>query len=292
MIAAFAAGRHPDPLSHRRRDPALEDDALRRPERRRVRRRELQPDRVRLPERRTATTRTSRSTSPTIRPSSTASRPKYDNLWLDTANYANYANITGPPARALSDLHEGSGAELSAAGRLRAADPQALRRGDAEDRRDHVPHHGRAAHQRDDRGACSAACRCGSSARRRSTAIPRGSGSPTTWIGCRPPASRCACAAHAGLNHQKLVILYGQAMAVFGSSNWTTPSANLQQEHNYFTTKPWMFQWFVDQFERKWNNLAPNGAIETGPFTPLPPDKPVLPRPRERRRRRSRSRWR
>jgi regulation of enolase protein 1 (concanavalin A-like superfamily) len=82
-------------------------------------------------------------------------------------------------------------------------------------------------------------------------------------------------AVHAGLNHQKLVMLYGQDMAVFGSSNWTTPSANQQQEHNYFATKPWIFQWFVDQFERKWNNLAPNGAIETGWFTPLPPDKPV-----------------
>ena len=77
-----------------------------------------------------------------------------------------------------------------------------------------------------------------------------------------------------GLNHQKLVILYSQAMAVFGSSNWTTPSANQQQEHNYFTTKSWMFQWFTDQFNRKWNNLAPNGAIESTPFVPLPPDAP------------------
>ncbi|HYM25880.1 MAG TPA: phospholipase D-like domain-containing protein [Vicinamibacterales bacterium] len=75
------------------------------------------------------------------------------------------------------------------------------------------------------------------------------------------------------INHQKLVILYGQAMAVFGSSNWTTPSANQQQEHNYFTTKPWMFQWFSDQFERKWNNTAGNESV---PFVPLPPDKPVI----------------
>jgi phosphatidylserine/phosphatidylglycerophosphate/cardiolipin synthase-like enzyme/regulation of enolase protein 1 (concanavalin A-like superfamily) len=78
-----------------------------------------------------------------------------------------------------------------------------------------------------------------------------------------------------GLNHQKLVILYGQQLAVFGSSNWTTPSDQQQQEHNYFTTKPWMFQWFVDQFERKWNNTNPAGVTETQPFVPLPPDKPV-----------------
>lgn len=75
------------------------------------------------------------------------------------------------------------------------------------------------------------------------------------------------------INHQKLVILYGQAMAVFGSSNWTTPSANQQQEHNYFTTKSWIFQWFVDQFERKWNNTAGN---ESTTFVPLPPDKPTI----------------
>ena len=74
------------------------------------------------------------------------------------------------------------------------------------------------------------------------------------------------------INHQKLVLLYGQAMAVFGSSNWTTPSANQQQEHNYFTTKDWIFQWFVDQFERKWNNTMGNESV---PFVPLPPDKPA-----------------
>ena len=165
-------GRHPDPLPHRARHPALEDDGLRRPEHRRVRRRQLQSDRVHLPDRRTATTRTSRSTSPTTRTSSTASRPKYDNLWLDTANYANYANITGPPARVYPIYTEESGSQLPAAGGLRAPHPQALRRGEAEDRRDHVSHHRRAAHQRDDRGACSAACRSASSARPRNIAIP------------------------------------------------------------------------------------------------------------------------
>jgi len=80
---------------------------------------------------------------------------------------------------------------------------------------------------------------------------------------------------HAGLIHQKSVILHSQGLTIFGSSNWTTPSANSQQEHNYFTTKPAIFQWFVDQFERKWNNSNPAGATETVPFSPLPPDKPV-----------------
>ncbi|HXI31894.1 MAG TPA: phospholipase D-like domain-containing protein [Vicinamibacterales bacterium] len=79
--------------------------------------------------------------------------------------------------------------------------------------------------------------------------------------------------AAAGENHEKLVLLYGQGLSIFGSSNWTSPSANSQQEHNYFTKKLWMFNWFVDQFERKWNNAT--GNVETKPFVPLPPDKPV-----------------
>ncbi len=83
--------------------------------------------------------------------------------------------------------------------------------------------------------------------------------------------------AHAGLNHQKLVILHGQGMGIFGSSNWTSPSDKSQEEHNYFTTKPSMFTWFVNQFERKWNNTG--GVTENQPFVPLPPDKPSVRAP-------------
>ena len=80
--------------------------------------------------------------------------------------------------------------------------------------------------------------------------------------------------AHAGLNHEKAAILYGQGLTIFGSSNWTGPSANCQPENNYFTTKPWFFNWFVNHFERKWNSTA-----ETQPFAPLPPDQPVYQSP-------------
>ena len=76
---------------------------------------------------------------------------------------------------------------------------------------------------------------------------------------------------HLGLNHEKLTLLHGQGLAVFGSANWTASSTQL--EHNYFTTKPWFFQWALDHFERKWNNSA--GYAETQAFTPLPPDAPV-----------------
>jgi hypothetical protein len=74
---------------------------------------------------------------------------------------------------------------------------------------------------------------------------------------------------HLGLNHQKSVLLYGRGMTIFGSSNWTGPSSNSQLEHNYFTTKTWFFQWFVNQFEHKWTSTT-----ENQPFVPLPPDQP------------------
>jgi hypothetical protein len=75
---------------------------------------------------------------------------------------------------------------------------------------------------------------------------------------------------HLGLNHEKASILYGQGMVIFGSSNWTGPSSNSQEEHNYFTTKSWFFQWFVNHFNRKWNSTT-----ENEPFVPLPPTAPA-----------------
>jgi len=83
--------------------------------------------------------------------------------------------------------------------------------------------------------------------------------------------------AHQGLNHEKLVLLYGQTLSIFGSSNWTSPSDQSQEEHNCFCTDAAMFQWFVDMFERKWNNST--GNIENSDFVPLPPDKPVYKSP-------------
>ena len=89
---------------------------------------------------------------------------------------------------------------------------------------------------------------------------------------------------HAGLNHQKSVIVYDQdaaagdqTMVIFGSSNWTSPSASGQVEHNMFTTRSDLTAWFIDQFNRKWDNLG--SSPETKPFTPLPPDAPKNPLP-------------
>ena len=84
---------------------------------------------------------------------------------------------------------------------------------------------------------------------------------------------------HAGQNHEKVVLLYGQNLSIFGSSNWTTASATSQAEHNYFTTKNAIFQWFASQFDRMWRNTNPMNAAETAPFVPLPPDQPAYRSP-------------
>ena len=79
--------------------------------------------------------------------------------------------------------------------------------------------------------------------------------------------------AHHGINHQKSVALHGTGTSIIGSSNWTDASSDSQREHNYFTVKPWIFDWLTAQFERKWNNGS--GYAETKPFVPLPPDAPA-----------------
>ncbi len=75
--------------------------------------------------------------------------------------------------------------------------------------------------------------------------------------------------AHTGQNHEKSLILYGQNMTIWGSSNWTWPSFNYQQEHDYFTKKPLFFQWFQNQFERRWDsNTEYKAFIPAGPGAP------------------------
>lgn len=82
---------------------------------------------------------------------------------------------------------------------------------------------------------------------------------------------------HAGLNHQKSVLMYGLGTTMFGSSNWSSPSGESQEEHNMFSTDPATFDWFVNQFERKWTGSG--GVVENVPFAPLPPDKATTPSP-------------
>ncbi len=84
---------------------------------------------------------------------------------------------------------------------------------------------------------------------------------------------------HEGLSHEKLVLLDSQAMAIFGSSNWTSPSAASQAEHNLFTTDTTRVAWLRDHWDRKWFNSGP--SPETTTFKPLPPDTPTLKSPAE-----------
>ena len=84
---------------------------------------------------------------------------------------------------------------------------------------------------------------------------------------------------HEGINHGKLSMYQGQGMTIFGSSNWTTPSANSQHENNLFTTKAFIFDYFQTYFNRRWDNSNPVGAMETGPFVALPPDRAVVSQP-------------
>jgi hypothetical protein len=79
--------------------------------------------------------------------------------------------------------------------------------------------------------------------------------------------------------HQKSIVLHGRQLAVFGSSNWTSSSSDTQREHNYFSQKPWFVDWFVEQFNRKWNNVKVDGTAVSPPmfldFVPGFPEAPV-----------------
>ena len=79
---------------------------------------------------------------------------------------------------------------------------------------------------------------------------------------------------HAGLSHEKLTLLVGQGMTIFGSSNWTSASADSQLEHNLFTTDSVWSAYTANHFNRKWNNLG--AAPETQAFVPLAGNVPVL----------------
>ncbi|HSE31980.1 MAG TPA: phospholipase D-like domain-containing protein, partial [Pyrinomonadaceae bacterium] len=80
--------------------------------------------------------------------------------------------------------------------------------------------------------------------------------------------------AHLGLTHEKLVLLHSQGLAIFGSSNMSVPSSDAQDEHNLFTTRSELYLPLVDHFNHKWNS-----PTEYKPFTPLPPDAPTNPTP-------------
>ncbi len=79
---------------------------------------------------------------------------------------------------------------------------------------------------------------------------------------------------HVGLSHEKLTMLVRQGMTIFGSSNWTSASADSQLEHNLFTTDAVWASYAAAHFNRKWNNEGP--SPESQEFVPLTGGVPVL----------------
>ena len=198
-------------------------------------------------------------------------KTEFDKLWADTANYSVYANVTSRahvyPTFAISaDLNFPPGQDFGARSVARYnAETQKI---DAVMYRVTDPRHIDALIAAKQRGV-PVRYMGETSEYRLASRLWVAWNMDRLYAAGIPMRVRAA----AGENHEKLVLLYGQGLSIFGSSNWTSPSANSQQEHNYFTKKLWMFNWFVDQFERKWNNAT--GNVETKAFVPLPPDKPV-----------------
>ena len=99
--------------------PPLEDDAVPRPERGRVQRRELQRQRLASRDRDPYVNYTDESIYFTDDTAIVNSfRTKFDDHWTDTTEWANYANVTEPLVRHYTDLPERSGAQLPAAREL------------------------------------------------------------------------------------------------------------------------------------------------------------------------------
>jgi phosphatidylserine/phosphatidylglycerophosphate/cardiolipin synthase-like enzyme len=205
-------------------------------------------------------------------------KTRYDDVWTDTTTYGNYANITGPLTRKYPtfpidpainfvpnrDLSQDYGA------RTIAQIDQETQKIDL------------TMYRLTDVGICDALLRAlARGVPVRLLAEPEEYRSDASRLGAEltgpynidrlyAAGVQIRMRKHLGLNHQKSVSLYGRGLTIFGSSNWSWQSFNYQEEHNYFTTKPWFFQWFVDQFNRKWNS-----ATEYEPFVPLPPEVPV-----------------
>jgi len=198
---------------------------------------------------------------------------KFDDLWINTTAYGDYANITAPRARAYPEYAIDPALNFSPAQNFAS---RSVSRYTAETQQIDVT-----MYRITDSGhsnAMLAAVGRGVPVRlitetkeyRDVAKLWHSWNVDRMWYG----GVQVRVRAHAGLEHQKSVLLRSQGMTIFGSSNWTSSSATSQEEHNYFTTQTWIFQWFADQFERKWFNTNPIGAIETEPFVPLPSDKP------------------
>jgi hypothetical protein len=199
-------------------------------------------------------------------------RRRFDDRWVDTIEFRNFANITGPLVRhyPMYPIHSSMNFPP-----LEDFSNRAVSRYDRE------PHSIDAMVFRvtDHRHADAMIRAVARGLPVRLITEPREYRNPTRlwdakhvdrmWMG----GVQIKMREHAGLMHGAAVVMHGLGEVIFGSSNWTTASAAYQDEHNYFYDpslgKPWFFQWFVDHFERKWND-----TVNYVPFQPLPPGTP------------------
>jgi phosphatidylserine/phosphatidylglycerophosphate/cardiolipin synthase-like enzyme len=198
-------------------------------------------------------------------------RTKYDDLWTDTSRYANYANINTPLTRRYPIFPKDPELNFPPLESFRS---RAVKRYDAEQTAIDVIIYRVTAREHSD--AMIRAVQRGVPVRLY-TEQEQYRDPERLWHSWNVDRMYMAGVqirdrAHSGLNHQMTVLLRSQKLSIIGSSNWTSPSSSSQEEHNYFTYKPWIYQWLSDQFERKWNNST--GIAETKPFVPLPPDAP------------------
>ena len=203
-------------------------------------------------------------------------RTRFDDMWVSTTRFADYANVTGPLTRSYDTFPIDPELNLPPQEPYR---PRAVKMYNAETQAIDVVMYRvlDAAHA----DAMIAAVKRGVPVRlitepeqyRDPTRLWHSYNIDRMFMGGVQVKHR----AHAGLNHQKSVLLRNQGMVIFGSSNWTESSNNQQYEHNMFTKQAHIYDWFVDQFDRKWNNTG--GVIENVPFAPLPPDTPKTPTP-------------
>jgi phosphatidylserine/phosphatidylglycerophosphate/cardiolipin synthase-like enzyme len=209
-------------------------------------------------------------------------RTKFDDLWTDTRVFGSFANVTGPLARRYDTfpvdprMAFGGAAYAARSTAAIAGEGQGI---DAIMYRITDPRNVVAVLQARMRGVPVRLISEPDSYR------PSGDLSDRDWYAWHAPmidlmyrfGVQIRHRAHAGVTHQKSVILRGSGMTIFGSSNWDHPANDAHEQHNMFTTDTAIFGWFDQQFDRKWNNTA--AVVETVPFTPLPPDKPHGPTP-------------
>jgi phosphatidylserine/phosphatidylglycerophosphate/cardiolipin synthase-like enzyme/regulation of enolase protein 1 (concanavalin A-like superfamily) len=209
---------------------------------------------------------------------------KYDDLWTNTASYTNYANVTGPltrtyPAGYVKDPQLNFPPLESYANRAVSQYNKETQKIDVIMYRITDKRHTDAMIAAHNRGVPVRLISDPQQYRDQTRLWDAWNIDRMYMALLQPPPgaavsnSGIKMRAHDGLNHEKLVLLYSKQMSIFGSSNWTSPSDNSQEEHNCFCTDQGLFTWFTTMFERKWNNST--GNIENSDFVPLPPTKAV-----------------